>query len=175
MNTDQSFGNNYVLICNNERVEEINERILARNIPDQGMNIQYQFRSQPTRYTHFKTVDNNQCIIDEKKSPYNISSTFNPGSNAGPWSGYVNKINDESRLRNQVVPRQNNDHLTYIPKDTSDLYKNTVKPKRSDEINNMIMFNENRIEESVNKISNNQCNLAKKLFNNDTRQLLKDS
>ena len=168
-----NVGNNYVLICNNERVEELNERILARNYPDRALDVQFQFRSQPTRYVYFPTIDKEQCIISDKQPAYCIKKTFNPCTRNGPWSGYVNKVDDESRLRNQLVPLQNNDYLAYIPKDISDLYKNSMVKSGNTQPYSRL-FEKPNLSSSQNNLSNNS-NLAINLFNNDTRQQLKDS
>ena len=171
-----NVGNNYVLICNDERVEELNERILARMYPDRTLDTQFQFRSQPTRYVYLPTVDKNQCIVSEKQPPYSVKQIFNPGTRNGPWSGFVDNVDNESILRNQLVPLQNNDHLTYIPKDTSDLYTNTIR--NNAEVPSLLhsrLFEKPDLSGSQNELSNNNMNLAINLFNNDTRQQLKNS
>ena len=178
MNDINNLQNNYVLICNNERVEELNERILARNYPSSTLEPQFQSRSQPTRYVHFKTIDNNQCVITNKTEPYCIRKTFNPGTRNAPWSGYVNNIDEESRLRCQLVPLQNEDYLAYIPKDTSDLYVNKFKPsyniEEQGDLANSQLFDKPNLSVSQN-VEEASCNLTTKIFNNDTRQQLKNS
>jgi hypothetical protein len=56
------------------------------------------------------------------KQPYNINSTFNPGSSA-PFSGFSSHINDESRLRNQFFALQKCEQSVYVPPSDSDMYQ----------------------------------------------------
>lgn len=164
-----------LLICNLDRTDELNERILARNIPDRSLDINFEFRAQPTKYVYLPTIDKNQCEISEKKEPYVIEDTFNPGNKKGPWTGFMNRVDHESKLRNQIVPLQNNDHLVYIPKDTSDLYKNIMPYMEKINMSHLKLFEKSNFSSSENEINLNNLNLAQNIFNNDTRQQLKDS
>ena len=164
-----------LFICNMDRTDELNQRILARNIPSGDLDILIESRPQPTKYVHLQTVDNNQCMVSEKKEAYNITQTFNPGTGNGPWTGFMNKIDDESVLRNQMTPLQNNDHLVYIPKDTSDLYRNTMPYLASVDSQFIHLFEKPVVSNTSNENLESNINLATNIFNNDTRQQLKDS
>ena len=164
-----------LFICNIDRTDELNQRILARHIPDGPLDVQFEFRPQATKYVYLPIEDKNQCHISEKKEPYNVEEKFNPGTRKGPWTGFMNKIDDESRLRNQITPLQNNDHLVYIPQDTSDLYKNTMPYMEKIYMPFTKLFEKPLLTTTKNEDVQNNINLAKNMFNNDTRQQLKDS
>ena len=110
-------------ITNKQQNDETNDRIYTRNIPQQPL--------QP--YLDIKPTSVSKCnvfpIFDRRAEnvqsfpSYNIETTFNPGNRRAPWSGFSNKIGDESILRNQIHPLQkSNTATTYVPSSTSDLY-----------------------------------------------------
>ena len=110
-------------ITNKQQNDETNDRIYTRNIPQQPL--------QP--YLDIKPTSTSKCnvfpILDRREAnvhsfpSYNIGTTFNPGNRRAPWSGFSNKVGDESILRNQIYPLQrNNTANTYIPSSSSDLY-----------------------------------------------------
>lgn len=110
-------------ITNKQQNDETNYRIYTRNIPQQPL--------QP--YLDIKPTSTSKCnvfpILDRREAnvhsfpSYNIGTTFNPGNRMAPWSGFSNKVGDESILRNQIHPLQrSNTATTYIPSSASDLY-----------------------------------------------------
>jgi len=173
---------NNSLTKNNDRVDEINERILERMFPSQNLDILYKPRPQQTRFTTMQTVDTKPCIVDINNVSYDITKTFNPGTTNGPWSGFVSKINCESILRNQVYTLQNNPQSKYIPSINSELYNPTqIKPSKNIQpfpnLFKTYKYNNSNSNDNLNNDKNNEE--SKKtdylIFNNFTRQQLKDT
>jgi hypothetical protein len=96
------------------RVEELNERIYARN---QGDVPAFYFspRPVPTKYTTLPILDERMKEqVDVTCKPiFDTSTQFLPGSNS-PWSGKANTIDIETQL---YRPKD------YFPSSQSDLYK----------------------------------------------------
>ena len=141
-----------------DRPEELNSRILERNNISNNFNIRFTPRSVSTKYSLPESITNINSF----------SSNFKIGDNYD----YADKINHESTLRNQIYPLQNNLETHYIPDKTSNLYNN--------EINNGQQLFPNLFENTIfSNIENNTNNLENirdnNLFNNDTRQQLKNS
>lgn len=119
-----------------ERVDELNERIQSRNIPDSPLAPNFDFRATPTRYTDFSTIDA-QTTHKEAILPYptyNSGVNFNPGNSSGPVSGYTSNIGVETMLRNQHFALQKGaDQGVYVPSSNSTLYKTTVVSRPSEQ------------------------------------------
>lgn len=115
---------------NNYIQQTINDRIYSRNIPSTNLEPYLSDRPLNTKYVHLHNINtiqkqlNIQQIqhtLDEKYKNYNMIEVFNPGTSAGPWSGYSSNIDTESILRDQEhrIPCK----PTYLPNyNTSDLY-----------------------------------------------------
>jgi hypothetical protein len=171
---------NYINICNNDRVDELNERILARNVASGNMDMAVGFRPEATKYTlpnlSIKTPNNYNNF---NNVPYDITKSFNPGNTMGPWSGFVAKVNDESVLRNQIHALQNCPQTQYIPNNNSDLYNVNIpnNPNNPEQLFPNLFAKpafSNTEKHSPNK-DNSNGNLGNNMFNNDTRQQLKDN
>ena len=164
---------NSVLICNEDRVNQLNERLYLRNLPMGHLDTLFSFRPQPTKYRHFPILDNNNCVTKIKNVPFNPNIMFNPGDTMGPWSGYVSNINKESILKNQISALQNNPRTTYVPHQNSDLYKNNIPLSNDSRQPFPYLFKESNFSKTnVSFFKNNTSNV---LFNNHTRQQLKDN
>ena len=173
-----------------DRVNELNARILARNNVSGNLDIQFNPRPQPTKYVFTQPNIKTLSKINNKNynSGYDITKTFNPGTIMGPWSGYVTKVNDESILRNQIYSLNNCPHTQYIPSYNSDLYNlnipnNEINPNNETNPNNVTkqsfprLFETQAFSRTDNNISNKHSkkNLGNNIFNNDTRQQLKNN
>jgi hypothetical protein len=168
-------SNNY--INNNDSVDEINSRILERNIPSANLDILFKPRPQPTRYIKNLTIDTKKCMVPITNDTYDIQTVFNPGTTNGPWSGFTSKINDESILKNLVFTLQNNPQSKYIPSTNSDLYKlpeiNQTSNIQQPFPNLFKQYKYNNSE--TDNFERNNENIDSFVFNNFTRQQLKDS
>ena len=188
--------NNFCNMNYTDVTDEINSRILARNMATGNIDVLLSPRPQRTRYVmpYQNIIPPPQCHSRVVKYSTDVADTFNPGNTKGAWSGFTTNIDTESQLRNQIYALQNAPQSTYIPSSGSDLYNSTLPltngstaealypslfngnlvPKNVENIENKL----NKKEEPRFKRDNNNClepNLGNKLFNNDTRQQLKDN
>jgi len=184
------IDSNSVNICNMDITDEINQRILARNITSGNLDMVCSLRPVATKYTlpttsnKYYTINNNPSlnINDIKNTSFDVGTCFNPGNTKGPWSGYVTKVNDESVLRNQIYALQKSPQSEYIPNSNSDLY-NYSTPKNNN--SNVDQLFPNLFNNSIDQLNgengekgentNNLGNIGKNVFNNHTRQQLKDN
>jgi len=95
----------------------INTRISNRNIPSQELEPLLSFYPKSTKYIQQPIIDSRNTPNTKKYETYSTRA-FNPG-NKSPWQGYVNAINIETELKNQVPVSRSN---VYVPTSTSDLY-----------------------------------------------------
>ena len=101
-----------------QREQIINTRISNRNIPSQELEPLLSFYPKSTKYIQQSILDSRNTPNTKKYEIYSTTQTFNPGSKS-PWQGYVNAINIETELKNQVPVSRSN---VYVPTSTSDLY-----------------------------------------------------
>jgi hypothetical protein len=116
---------NTIYFCNNDRVDELNDRIYNRNIPSQKLQSQFDIRPVSTKYAMMPIFDRRAIptVPIERMPTYSLANTFNPGNSQSPWSGYATNIDDSSKLRNQFFALQKCDQAYYIPSTKSDLYQ----------------------------------------------------
>lgn len=119
----------YLYYGQNERVDELNDRLQTRHFPDSPLEPSFDPRPVPTKYALFPIV-NRRKPMQEPVIPYldyNGGVNFNPGSRRAPPVGYLNNIDLETNLRNQNFALQHGaEQRTYIPSSNSDLYKVSV-------------------------------------------------
>jgi hypothetical protein len=95
----------------NERADELNERINARTIPDSPLEPNFNPRPVSTKYAQFPIV-NRRKMVNEPSIPY---------------PGYRNNVDVENSLRNQEYALQHGaEQNVYIPSSNSDLYRPTI-------------------------------------------------
>ena len=180
-----------VYYCNQDRTDELNNRIFERNIPSRQFQHQFSNRPVSTKFEQFQTISKNNSLnnTDEKilkKTVYNIKNDFNPGTTAPP-QGYSNNIDDESRLNRQFFADQNNYQSKWIPSTNSSLYKtdkicweeNQPYPRLFLDYGNLPLSNQIDTSDNIvqklktyNKLEN--YNVGKNLWQNSTRQQLKN-
>ena len=97
--------------CNQERANELNNRISSRNIPSTGLKPQFSMRPAATKYGYMPILDQYKkaSVPNNSYTPYSTSGVFNPGNATAPWSGFSNNVNLESQLRNQIFALQKSD------------------------------------------------------------------
>tara|TARA_B100000073_G_C23719647_1_gene567180 strand:+ start:352 stop:831 length:480 start_codon:yes stop_codon:yes gene_type:complete len=152
----------------------MNSRIYERNVPSSILEPSISPMPSYPRHEILPMVGNSVQVhsdnIQVKKQVYpiyNVSSTFNPGDRA-PWSGYVSNVNTESMLRNQIYPYSKcNDKNIWVPDSNSGLYHMDWKymGKNSPEQKN---------EKHVTKPFEYSQQVGYSLFNNSTRQQIRD-
>lgn len=129
----------YLYYGQNERVEELNTRILDRFHPDpirgqtNSLEVNYSPRSVPTKYARFPIIERRtKANVGIGQLPnYQIETQFNPGYR-GAVSGYQSNVDKETILRNQVFALQRDiGQSTFIPSSNSDLYKTYIVSRPS--------------------------------------------
>ncbi len=163
-------------------VEEINKKMFARNIASGNLDTLLDPRAQPTKYV--LPFVNNKSSCRSQTLYYKNPTDFNPGTRLGSWSGFASNINDESILRNQIYANHKYPQGTFVPDSTSDLYNSSV-PKSIGAVEAQFpnLFNGNIIPQNPENLGalhksatpSYLQNLGNNLFNNATRQQLKDS
>lgn len=167
-------------MVNLDRVEDINHRISERNLPSSILQQQFSSRPISTKYSFMSILDGRAkpTVPIVHKQPYNIYSTFNPGSSS-PFVGFSSKINDESRLRNQFFAVQNCEQSVYVPSSNSELYMVSLSnknkqhqqpPQQQQPQPHPRLFE----EQEINLFNPNPLNIGKNYFDNNTRIQLKD-
>jgi hypothetical protein len=156
----------------------INYKILERTMQFENIEALISPRPQSTLCTMplQNIIPHESCkaIILNYENNYNFNSTTNSNANTcninGKWCRYVNNIDTESILKNQVYALQHAPHTKYVPDSCSDLYKsNTIKT-----------YNQ-KAKQSTHSNLSNQINPINPgppfsvVFNQDTRQILKNN
>lgn len=118
-----------VLHGNYDRVDELNDRVYSRHIPDMQLEPNFDMRPVPTKYSHFPVLNlrpkYNQRIYHTIN--HNVTTNFNPTNRNAPPYGYLMNIDTETMLRNQTVALQHGaDQGVYVPSSNSELYKTSV-------------------------------------------------
>jgi len=172
-NTDKMYGViNGLYTCNNERVDELNDRMSARNVPSTGLKPQFSMRPTATKYGYMPILDQYKkaTVPLNSYTPYSTSGVFNPGNATAPWNGFSNNVNLESQLRNQIFALQKGDQSVYVPQSNSDLYETRVDytPQKQ---THPLLFD----KPDLASFNPNTQNIGTNLFNNHTRYQLKDS
>jgi hypothetical protein len=171
--TDKMYGVvDGLYYCNLDRTYELDRRISARNLPSGPLQAVVDTRPVPTKYSLMDIVDRRviPTVPLINQPDFNISNTFTPGNTKSPWSGYARKVNDESSLRNQFFGIQNNAQSAYIPGSKSDMYMPMVDPGPPIRQDYPLLFK----KEEYAPFNPNICGMGGNIFNNYTRQQLKD-
>ena len=155
--------------CNQYLTDELNTRVERRLRGTETLEPFFEARSVSTRLETMPLYDcrkkSNTPLV--KYERYNQHKQFNPGYR-GPYNGYSNNVDVESRLFNKFrVLQKGSDQMRYIPGSSSDLFINRhfVPDNR---------INHAQKEEEFLSFNPNQCNIANELFNNHTRQQTKN-
>lgn len=112
----------HVVYQDDERNNQLNNRIYKRNIPGQAMNPSYDPRPQCTKYVQYPIFSVEKCNHDHY-ALFDPNNHFNPGTKS-PYSGYALHVDEESKMKNIFMVKQNSAPQThYIPSSNSDMYK----------------------------------------------------
>ena len=158
---------------NGDRYDELNQRISERNIPSAYLEPQFSLRPVSTKYATLPMVDRRIKAETQLRlvGQYNVGQVFNPGTAQSPWSGYSNNVDIETVLRNQVFALQKNGQSTYMPSTNSDLYETQPVLGRQEVQPFPSLFE----EPNLAPFNSNPQNIAQDIFNNSTRQQIKNS
>lgn len=160
-----------VYICQQERTDELNARIMGRNYATQQMTPKYFSRPVSNRRVLFPKVDKRKelNVVKGIFPKYDMSKSFHPGV-GGPYNAYSDNIDKESSLFNRFQPLQKCPQTKFFPNTYSDLYVNMGPiPKVRQE-----KFELLQKSDTFEPFNPNACELSKDKFNNHTRQQLKD-
>ena len=140
------FPSNSVLYCQQNRTQELNNRIFSRNNP---------YFHQPPRFSHNP--------VHTKRVKFPVLSSNNICTNTSKKNGF--NVNLETVLQNRQFALQKTELDQYVPSSTSTLY--------NDYVPNFVPVNNPHTHLNNSKINNNfnpnTYNLAKHTFNNSTR------
>jgi hypothetical protein len=157
--------------CNEDREEELNQRISSRNIPSNDLQPQYGIRPTSTKYGYMPILDQYKKanVPLNNYTQYSTNQIFNPGNAKSPWSGFSNNVNVESSLRNQYFALQKCNQSEFVPSTDSDLYKTTVDFKPIQQTHPLLFDKQDFAPFNPNTFS-----LGNNLFNNHTRYDIKN-
>ena len=168
MSNNKMYGVvNGVMICQEERTEELNNRLYNRNIPSQALQPEYSLRPVSTKYALLPIVDQRvKPTVPLKSYPvYNTKQVFNPGTAEAPWSGFAVNVNTESKLRNQFFALQKCEQSEYIPSSDSSLFV----PYKPMSTNEKQLYPDLFDKPDFEPFNPNTLNIGGKILNNNTR------
>jgi hypothetical protein len=166
----------YLYAGQNERVEELNDRIDSRQFSDSPLAPNFDPRPVPTKYSHFPLINRREfsAIPINQYPDYNVENNFSPATQNGPVSGYISNIDTENNLRNQYFALHRSGlQNEYIPDTTSDLYNVTVvsQPSQQPYPN---LFSKTQFDIAPHP-NNQNSTIGKGQFYNHTRTQLRNS
>jgi hypothetical protein len=171
----QILSNSYYKYeCNSNIQKTTNDRIYNRNVPSQLLQPYLSVRPVMTEYSTMPIVDPRtpRQVPMQQMPVYSTTKVFNPGNSQSPWSGFASSINTESELRNQIYALQSCDQAVYVPDSSSDLYKYSFNPQTANK--SLQPFQGLFKEERFNTFNPNPENIGNGLFNNYTRQQVRN-
>lgn len=163
--------------CNNERTNELNNRIASRNFSTPTLYQSIRNRPVSTRFLELsieKQSDNALTNVGDSTRPNSmpIEDIFVPGNSFGPWVGYARNVEKETQLI-QGTSKNGGEESIYIPSSHSDLFE-------------VVLGNSNKISEGeqrhkslfmkpiLGNFNPNEIGLGGRIFSNCTRQQLKN-
>ena len=167
-----------ILVGSNDRVEELNLRILNRTNIDSNLKPNFDPRPLQTKYSkHDKK--NTQPVFSKVVSPnktyldYYPEVIFYPGSSKAPISGFLNSIDVETNLRNQNIPLHKADlNIKYMPSLDSDLYNVKVPKGQNVTQPYPLLFEQYTFDQSHHP--NVQSTIGNQMLYNHTRTQLRN-
>ena len=163
-----------VFVASADRVDELSNRMFARNVPSQDLQPNYDMRPVATKYTVLPIFDQYKPTTKSMRSypVYSPSNVYNPGTSRPHFNGFASKVNVESTLRNQWFALQNAQQSVYVPSTTSDLYNTAIDYKP-------VMMPHPHLADDYSAAlaphNPNPMNLGRGIFENSTRVQLKDA
>ena len=91
-----------------ERVDELNDRIFSRNLASAPLQPNYDPRPIHTKYSIFPIVDRRTPVKESLTTypQYNVSSNFYAGNDRGPVNGFIENVDVDTLLKNQYFALQ---------------------------------------------------------------------
>jgi hypothetical protein len=156
----------------NERVDELNDRLQTRQFSDKPLAPNFSGIPVPTKQSRFQIMDRRAPIKEHitAMEEHNVETNFSPATHRGPPSTFFTHVDVESGLRNQTVALQKGCiQSVYVPDSTSDLYKVKV-PYSTGPNPHPELFISQTFRETTRIVGNN---IGKDMFNNHTRTQLR--
>ena len=155
----------------NERVDELNDRLQSRQFSDKPLAPNFSGRPVLTKQSRFQILDRRAPFQEQiiSMEPHNVETNFSPATHRGPPSTFFTHVDVESGLRNQTVALQRGSiQSVYVPDSTSDLYKvhvpSSIGPNPHPGLSASQSFRETR---------HMNHNIGRDVFNNHTRTQLR--
>ena len=155
----------------------MNDKIFSRRVPSHKLhNLLYPVPTS-TLFQLYPGMKSPQCLRNTGiNETYNTNKMFSP-SDSLPFTGFQHKVDDESKLRNIIFPMQKCPQNKFIPHSNSDLYNNTITSKNYVTSHNHFKREKTNLKyknERFNKFNPNICNFKNNMFNNSTRNDIKN-
>ena len=92
-------------ICNIDRTHELSRRMNKRVYSTAKLPVSFDPRPVATNRVHFPMLDarKKSNVALENRGFFDSQRVFSPGD-AAPFNGFMNKVDDESKLRNIIFP-----------------------------------------------------------------------
>jgi len=115
-----------LILGQDERVDELNDRLQSRHFSDQPLQPNFDPRPTPTKYARFPIIERRAPVSEPIQSgvPFNIRTNFSPATRKGPVGAYLANIDTDTVLRGYYNALQKGaEQSVYVPNSTSDLYR----------------------------------------------------
>ena len=157
--------------------KNMNDKLFSRRVPSHNLpNLLYPVPVS-TLFQVMPGIASNPCLENPGINKiYNTQNMFSP-SDSIPFTGYQNRVDDESKLRNIIFPIQNCPQNKFIPGSRSDLYNNTISKKNYSTSSHLLKREKTHLKftnNKFNKFNPNKCGMKDHMFNNSTRLHIKD-
>lgn len=162
----------------NERVDELNDRLQSRQFSDKPLAPNFSGRPILTKQSRFQILDRRAPFQEQiiPMEPHNVETNFSPATHRGPPSTFFTHVDVESGLRNQTVALQKGSiQSVYVPDSSSDLYRVQVPSSSSSTIGPNPypgLFAQQTFRET-RSVSTMNSSIGKDVFNNHTRTQLR--
>ena len=161
----------------NDRVDELNDRMAQRQFSDMPMKPNYDPRPVPTKYSLFPVIERVKEVKEPKKfyMDHSVEINFAPSTTRSHCNGYFKNVDNEHKLRNQhCIIQKYETSRPHIPTLSSELY-NVTLPRYNElllpkEHMHPLLF-ENYKFERKGRFSDS---IGRDRFNNHTRQQLRN-
>jgi hypothetical protein len=155
-----------------DRVNELNTRLGSRQFPDIALQPNFDPRPLSTKYT-FNPSYSKPTVRIQRNVDHVVELNFNPGSSRAPPQGFLNNIDKETILRNQVFALQHGaDQAIYVPSSNSDLYKTTIVSTPGEPQPFPNLFSKSQFSATENPVEG--TTIGKNVFFNHTRTQLRE-
>jgi hypothetical protein len=162
-----------LIVGQDERVDELNERLQGRHFPDRALQPNFAPRSTSTKYARFPIIERRSVpvIPIQSGAPFDIKTNFNPATNRGPVGAYLANIDTETVLRGHYTALQHgNDQGVYVPSSTSNMYTGMQAVGRQETQTHPGLFSRHEFSTTVSPVVSQ---IGQDLFSNNTRVQLR--